>query len=147
MQRKDWKESRAHIFLVIMKVCFPMISMFPAWFFFRYLKDLRHGTFLGESIAMSRIPSTYKFERCLLHVILCQIKGKRSLSALKSPEIFTSCFNFDLNQGASEKKMSIFQPRQKISPSPCKWHWTGAIRRPAIKTDKIFIERKGDILL
>ena len=34
-------------------------------------------------------------------------------------EIFTSCFNFDLNPGAKEKmcsKMSIFKPCQKTSP-------------------------------
>ena len=32
--------------------------------------------FLGEGIATSKPPSTYEFERSLLHVILCQITGK-----------------------------------------------------------------------
>ena len=37
-------------------------------------------------------------------------------------EIFTSCFNFDLNRSASKKKrgskMSIFKPCQKMFPPP-----------------------------
>ena len=36
------------------------------------------SAFLGESIAISKPHSTYEFERSLLQVILCQMRGKRS---------------------------------------------------------------------
>ena len=46
-------------------------------------------------------------------------------------EIFTSCFNFDLNRSVSKKKrgskMSIFKPCQKNVSRPCKWQCTGTV--------------------
>ena len=45
---------------------------------FSHLKYPRNPAFLGEGVAVSKPPSTCKFERSLLHVILCQITGKRS---------------------------------------------------------------------
>ena len=46
-------------------------------------------------------------------------------------------------------KMSSFclVKKRPPPPPPCKWEWIGAIRRPLRKTDKIFNERKDDILL
>ena len=61
-----------------MKVCFLVSSMFLAQFIFRYLRYPRNRAFLGEGIAIRKPHTTYEFERSLLHVILCQVTGKRS---------------------------------------------------------------------
>ena len=47
------------IFLVIMRVCFLMISMFPAWFIFLYLKYARNPAFLGEGTAVTNLKGLY----------------------------------------------------------------------------------------
>ena len=64
-QRKDWKHSSTQIFLVVMKVCFLMFSMFPEWLIFRYLKYPSNRAFQGEGVAIRNLPSTYEFERSL----------------------------------------------------------------------------------
>ena len=51
--------------------------MFPEWLIFRYLKYPSNRAFLGEGIAIRNLPSTYEFERFLVHAILCQITGKK----------------------------------------------------------------------
>ena len=66
-------------------------------------------------------------------------------------EIFTSCFNFDLNRSASKKKrgskMSIFKPCQKTFPPLVNHNEQGPSGGAQRKIDNIFIERKDDILL
>ena len=66
-------------------------------------------------------------------------------------EIFTSCFNFDLNRSASKKKrgskMSIFKPCQKTFPPLVNDNEQGLSGGAQRKIDNIFIERKDDILL
>ena len=66
-------------------------------------------------------------------------------------EIFTSCFNFELNRSASKKKMcskmSIFKPCQKTSPPPVNDNEQGPSEGANRKIDNIFVERKDDILL
>ena len=61
--------------------------------------------------------------------------GFLSMEWFTKGEIFTSCFNFDLNRSASKKKMcsevSIFKPCQKTFAPPFKWQWTGAVRGEA----------------
>ena len=62
-------------------------------------------------------------------------RGFLSMKWFTKGEIFTSCFNFDLNRSASKKKMcsevSIFKPCQKTFAPPFKWQWTGAVRGEA----------------
>ena len=69
----------------------------------------------------------------------------------KKGEIFTSCFNFDLNRSASKKKrgskMSIFKPCQKTFPPLVNDNEQGLSGGAQRKIDNIFIERKDDILL
>ena len=72
-----------------MKVCFLLFLMFPEWLIFRYLKYPSNRAFLGEGIEIRNLSCTYEFERFLVHAILCQITGKKSLKklfySLKSP--------------------------------------------------------------
>ena len=56
--------------------------MFPEWLIFRYLKYPSNRAFLGEGIAIRNLPSTYEFERFLVHAILCQITGKKVLEKI-----------------------------------------------------------------
>ena len=65
-----------------MKVCFLLFSMFPEWLIFRYLKYPSNRAFLGEGVAIRNLPSTYEFERFLVHSILCQITGKKVLEKI-----------------------------------------------------------------
>ena len=85
-----------------MKVCFLMFSMFPEWLIFRYLKYPSNRAFLGEGVAIRNLPSTYEFERFLVHAILCQITGKKVLEKIV----------------LLLKKSLIFSP--KILYEPCK---------------------------
>ena len=67
-------------------------------------------------------------------------------------EIFTSCFNFDLNRSASMKKMcskmSFFKPCQKTFPPLINDNEQGPSGGgPEEKFDNISIERKDGILL
>ena len=65
-----------------MKVSFLLFSMFPEWLIFRYLKYPSNRAFLGEGVAIRNLPSTYEFERFLVHSILCQITGKKVLEKI-----------------------------------------------------------------
>ena len=51
-------------------------------------------------------------------------RGFLSMKWFTKGEIFTSCFNFDLNRSASKKKMGskclFFIPVKNVSPPPCK---------------------------
>ena len=73
--------SSTQIFLVIMKVFsydfgVPGTVQFP-------LFEVPWGPCLpGEGAAISKPHSTYKFERSLLHVILCRITGKKVLEKI-----------------------------------------------------------------
>ena len=78
-------------------------------------------------------------------------RGFLSMKWFTKGEIFTSCFNFDLNRSASKKKrgskMSIFKPCQKTFPPLVNDNEKGSSGVASRKIDNIFIERKDEILL
>ena len=77
-------------------------------------------------------------------------RGFLSVKWFTKDEIFTSCFNFDLNRSASMKKMcskmSFLSLVKKVSPL-INDNEQGPSGGPEEKFDNIFIERKDDILL
>ena len=69
--------SSTQIFLVIMKV-FSYDFGVPGTVQFPLFEVPWEPCLPGEGAAISKPHSTYKFERSLLHVILCRITGKKS---------------------------------------------------------------------
>ena len=79
-------------------------------------------------------------------------RGVLSMKWFTKGDIFTSYFNFDLNRGASKKKMcskmSIFKSYQKKFPPPLvNGNEQGPSGGPREKLITFCIERKDDILL
>ena len=107
-----------------MKVCFLMFSMFPEWLIFRYLKYPSNRAFLGEGIAIRNLPSTYEFERFLVHAILCQITGKKVLEKivllLKKSLIFSPefCMNHVNSPVTKNKEVNTIEPRKTKGVKP-----------------------------
>ena len=60
-QRNDWKHSNTQIFLGEHEKSFLMISVFLAWFIFRYLTYPFNRSLLKEGFAISDPPSTCAF--------------------------------------------------------------------------------------